>query len=134
MPLPEAIALIEAQLTNVFERRDVRVAGTLPSASVYRSGIRTNIHGELVHFVMVDIHKPLTMDRISDEDIEYIHEVTESFFEWLQGVRQLDTMLIWWVDPPVADFELGRSDNPELGAMAHISIPLCERYPRDIGF
>ena len=124
MPLPEAIALIEGQLENVFNRPDVRSQGTKPTSRVYRAGTRGNIHGELAHFINVEIEKPKTRDFTSDGDIEFVHATSEAMLIWLAGQDRLDTMLIWWVNPPTVEY------NYEDGALAIITIPLCERYPR----
>lgn len=124
MPLPEAIDAIKAQLTNVFERPDVSTAGTNPTSAVYRSGIRTNIHGELVHTVTVDINKPPTRSQVTDGDIVYLHDVAQTFLEWIATQSAIGDMLIWWEQPPSVEFDYDE------GASAYITIPLCERYPR----
>lgn len=125
MALPEAITAIEGQLSNVLERPDVRVEGQRPSQAVFRSGTRVNIHGEFVYYVTVEIHVPKTHDYVLESQITTVVNIAEGLLSWLASEDRIGDMLVWWVQPPSAEY-----DWVEM-AYGSVTIPLCERYPRD---
>ena len=125
MALPEALEQIKTQLINALDRPDVTRQGNRASASVFRAGIRTNIHGEMVQYVGVNINRPPTQNAVSGSDIEFITQEAENFLEWVRiNHEDIGEMLVWWVEPPTVQFDYERE------AVAYITVPLCTRYPR----
>ena len=124
MALPEAIAAIEGQLTNPLPRQDIVEQGERPSQGVYRSGLTVNIHGEKVHYVTIDMHRPATRSYVTDEDIEATYADAETMLDWLASKVDVGGMLVYWPEYPRVEFDW------ESEASAHITVGLCERYPR----
>ena len=125
MPLQEAIDAIKGQLapTQAVMRPDVSVYGQVPTAAVYRAGMRQNAHNELVHYVVVDLHVPMAATYVEDEDIEAVYAQAQAVLEYLATNRP-GGMFVWWGEPPTATFDF------EKEASCHIEIGLCDRYPR----
>ena len=132
MPLAEAIQAIQEELGGIIvSRPDVSTFGQQPTRSVFHSGSRVNIHGELAHFVTVDIHKPSTATFVSDEDILEVTTLAEHMLVWFANNPMIGRMLIWWESPPDVQYDyVPSTPNSSAEATAHIVVTLAERYPR----